>query len=267
MGTSKGYDMPTGGEWTPLKNEATRFVKDEGHGSVSPERLLRAYLVANGGARNIARGGGTGGGGGGAAGSGGGTGGGGGGRGGGRGGRAARNAGRNLGGFLSGVRAVGLDEALREIGLSDLIGRPAEEVAAGLLDSLADPGSTLDEHAARLAMAKMNDELLKGAQTYEDVGRVLAAALDRQGLARILAGFFGHYLYERFCRDFYENWVKRVGSSQAARSLKSVKDCIESSLKAKLTGRDVTRVNWRGREGLRFTEQVMQETLEIFEVM
>ncbi len=261
MGTSTGYDMPTGGEWTPLKNEATRFIKEEGHGQVSPLKLLSDYLRANGGARGIARGvgggaGGTGSGGGRKGGQGG----------GGRGGRSARNVGRNLGGFLSSVGTVGLDEALREIGLADLIGQPAEEVTAALLDTLAAPGSTLDEHAARLALAKLNDELFKRAQTYEDVGRVLSQALDQQGLARILASFFGHYLYERFCRDFYETWVKKVGSSQAARSLKSIKDCITSSLKAKLAGRDMTRVNWRGREGLRLTEQVMQETLEIFEV-
>lgn len=48
--------MPTGGEWTPLKNKATGFVKDKGQGAVSPEKLLSDYLRANGGARVIARG-------------------------------------------------------------------------------------------------------------------------------------------------------------------------------------------------------------------
>lgn len=262
MGTSKGYDMPTGGPWTPLKNEANKFVKDEGQGQGAPESLLGAYLRANGGARALARGGGGGEG----TGSGGGGGGGGGGGRGGPGGRAARNTGSGLGGFLSSVGTAGLDEALREAGLADLIGKSADEVSAGLLDALADPGSTLDEHAARLALAKLNDELFKGAETYEDAGRALSAAVDGQGLARILAGFFGNYLYERFCRDFYENWIKKVGSSKAARSLKSIKDCIESSIKAKLAGRDLSRFRWRGREGLRLSEQVMQETLEIFEV-
>jgi hypothetical protein len=171
-----------------------------------------------------------------------------------------------LGGFLSSVGTAGLDEALREAGLADLIGKPADEVSAGWLDALADPGSTLDDHAARLALAKLNDELFKGAETYEDAGRALSAAVDGQGLARLLASFFGNYLYERFCRDFYENWIKKVGSSKAASSLKSIKDCIESSIKAKLAGRDLSRFRWRGREGLRLTEQVMQETLEIFEV-
>jgi acetyl-CoA acyltransferase len=36
MGTSKGYSMPTGGDWTPLKQEATKFVKEDGQGSVTP---------------------------------------------------------------------------------------------------------------------------------------------------------------------------------------------------------------------------------------
>lgn len=261
MGTSKGYDMPTGGDWTPLKKDATKFVNDGGTGPVSPVKLLRDYLAANGGVRALSRGrGGK---------RGGHTGGDGGRRGGhdgGRGGLAARKVGRNLGGFLSSVGSVGLDEALRAVGLDDLIGRPAAEVSAGLLNALSDPANTLDEHAARLALAKLNDEILRDAESYEDVGHRLAEALDQRGLTSLLANFFGHYLYERFCRDFYENWAKKVGSAPAGRLLKSIKDCIESSLKAKLTGRDVTRMSWRGRDGLRLTEQVMQETLEIFEV-
>lgn len=257
MGTSKGYSMPTGGDWTPLKREATQFANEGGQGPVSPQTLLRDYLAASGGARALA--GGVGGGsargvGGGARGGGASPG------GGGRTGRAAREVGKSVGRFLSNVASVGLEGALREAGLSDLVGRPAEEVSAGLLNALAEPGSTLDDHAARLALVKLNDELLRDALTYEDTERVLSEALDGRGLASILASFFGHYLYERFCRDFYENWVKKVGSSEAIRLMKSIKDCIESSLKAKLAGRDVTRLNWKGREGLRLTEQVMRDT-------
>lgn len=259
MGTSAGYDMPTGGDWTPLKADATNFVKNGGRGSVSPGRLLADYMKANGGARSIASGRGKGSS---STGSSGGS------KTGGRGGtNAARSVGRNLGGFLSNVGTVGLEQALRDANLVELIGKSAKEVVSGLLDALAEPGSTLDEHAARLALAKLNDDLLKDAETYEDVEQALSQALDHVGLAQILASFFGHYLYERFCRDFYESWVKRVGSSQAARSLKSVKDYIESRIKAKLTGRDLGKVKWHTSEGLRLTQQVLQDTLEVFEVI
>lgn len=253
MGTSKGYDMPTGGDWTPLKLDATNFVKNEGQGSVSPGKLLANYLKANGGARSIASGVGpaTG-----ASASGKHK----------AGGGPARRAGRALGGFLSSVGEIGLDAALRDVGLADLMGKPAKEVMAGLLDTLVEPGSTLDEHAARLALAKLNDDLLKGAETYEDVEHALSRAVDQQGISQILSSFFGHYLYERFCRDFYENWVKRVGSTQAARSLKSIKDYIVSRIKAKVVARDFKNVSWRTRDGLKLAQQVLQDTLEVFEV-
>jgi len=267
MGTSTGYNMPTGGDWTPLKRDATRFVKGERENGdspnpVSPEALLRKYLIPQGGARSFARGeagtcggstrGGNGSGGGGSGGRGG-------------SGRAARNTGRNLGGFLASVSSVGLDEALREVGLSHLVGQSAADVSAGLLDALAAPASTLDESAARIALAKINDEMLKNAETYEDVERALSDVLDNQGLVRTLMNFFSEYLYQLFCRDFYEGW-KKVAPSQAERALRNVKDCMTSALKAKTVNRDVTKVKWHGREGLRITQQVMQETLEIFEV-
>jgi hypothetical protein len=224
----------------PLKTEATKFAKEDGHGSVSPQRLLAGYVRVNKGARELAREGG--------------------------GAQAARITGQSLGTFLARVGQVGLDETLRETGLADLIGRSAADLATGLLNALAAPGSTLDDHAARLALAKLNEEIFEAAETYEDAERALAAAIDQQGLVWLLTNYFGKYLYERFCRDFYETWVKKVGASQAGRSLKSIKDCITSSLKAKLTRRDLSGFNWRGAEGSKLTEQVMQETLEIFEV-
>ena len=241
--------MPTGGAWTPLKRAAGNFAISGGSGTVSPEGLLRQYVAATGGARALSRSEG------------------GGGRHGGGGSSAARKVGRNLAGFLSSVRSAGLDEALREIGLANLIGRSVGEVAAGLLNALAGPANTLDEHAARLALIKTNDELFLDSGTYEDIESKLSEVLDQAGLTGILAKFFGHYLYELFCRDFYEVWVKKVGSDAAGRSLGSVKDCIDSSVRAKFAGRDATHMNWRGKEGEVLAEQIMRETLEIFEVM
>src|SRR5690242_9582526 len=110
MGTSKGKGMPTGGAWTPLKREASKFVRNNQANSGStptPDNLLRLYFGARGGS--------GGGGGGGAGGSGGGFGG------------AAQRAGQALGGFLSNVQNVGLSEALRDIGLAHLINKSFSE--------------------------------------------------------------------------------------------------------------------------------------------
>lgn len=276
MGTSTGYNMPTGGDWTPLKREATKFVKDDGGGSgnnrnpVPPEKLLSDFL------RNYTSGGGgTGGGGGGASGTTGGSGGrGGGGGGGGRGGggagksfgRAARGTGRALGGFLSSVTTVGLDEALRQVGLESLIGRPASEITAGLLNALTDPAGTLDESAARRALEVINAEMIGKARTYDEVKGALRSNLDKQGVERLVVKFFGEYLYQHFQQSVLKDWAKKVGAEQASRRLKSIKDCIASALKAKVVNRDVSKIRWGAREGLRIIEQVWRGTLKAFGV-
>jgi len=254
MGTSTGYKMPKGGEWAPLKTEVTEFAKKAPGGPGSATAILRSYLTTIGGSEGISRGSGQGGGGGG-------------GSGGSRSGRkTAISTARGVGSFLSRVGAVGLDEALREVGLPHLIGKSAGEIAEGLLDSLAGAASTLDEAAVRAALADLNEELLGEAETYEDVERVLTESVDSHGLAHILARFFGHYIFERFCRDFYERLVKKVGSVKASSSLDAIKDCIESAIRTKFINRDVTRVNWRGGEGSRITDQILNDTVEIFGV-
>ncbi|HEX7318544.1 MAG TPA: hypothetical protein VF297_31845 [Pyrinomonadaceae bacterium] len=268
MGTSTGYDMPKGGDWTPLKHEATKFVKDDGApgGSpnpVQPEALLSNFIrtcVTGGGNARVGSGGGAGGGGTAASGGGGGG-------GGGRSfGRAARGTGGALGGFLSRVETVGLDEALREAGLENLIGRSVAEVMAGLLNALAAPAGTLDEHAARKALEVINAEMIGGAKNYAEVKGALKSALDKQGLERIVVNFFGEYLYQNFLRSVYKDWAKKVGADQAGRRLKSIRDCITSALKSKFVNRDISKVRWKGREGRKIIDQVWRGTLKIFGV-
>jgi len=259
--------MPTGGDWGPLKREATDFAQNVGFQSTAAQPLLRQYIrvrsnagVPVGGAGPTGGPGGVGN----SAGSGGS------GSGGAGGGGTSWSAGvstaQNVGGFLSRVGNVGLAEALREVGLGDLIGRSAAEITGALLDKLAGPGSTLDQAAARQALVELNDDLLKDADTFEELEKVLGETIDKDGLFAILLRFFGHYLYECFCRDFYERLIKKVGSSQAAQSLKSIRDCIESAVKAKLAGRNAKDFNWHGADGKKLSEQVLTEVLDIFEV-
>ena len=48
--------MPKGGNWEPLKNNATNFIKQSGQGSVSPTSLINSYIKANGGTQAISQG-------------------------------------------------------------------------------------------------------------------------------------------------------------------------------------------------------------------
>lgn len=279
MGTSRGYNAPTGGGWPPLKRLVNDFTTQEGdsdsppappdglnqppdrNSAISPQQLLSRYLQTLRSSSGAASQGGVGSGGGGGGGSGS--------RGGGTTstgvGRSATRVGRNLGGFATRVSQVGLTETLREFDLGHLVGRPAAEVAYALVDQLAGPGSTMDENLARIALDRLREELLGNAQSYEDVERALNSAVERMQVIGLVVRFYGHYIYERFCRDFYERVVQRVGREKMQRKIASIRRTIFASLEAKVAIGG-PNIDWRGREGQELAERILEQTFDIFTV-
>jgi len=179
-------------------------------------------------------------------------------------GRRVIRVGQNLGGFVASVGQSGLATALREFGLADLIGRSAAEVTGAIVERLAGPGSTMDATLARVALNKLRQELLGTAKTFEDVEYILRSTLEQVQVAGLLIQYYGHYLYERFSRDFYEKLIKSSGVEKARRSVESIRRTIFASLRAKIAGRNPVDVDWRGEEGHQLAERILVETLQIF---
>lgn len=284
MGTSRGYTAPTGGGWPPLKRLVNNFSNQEGDDApppvpndnqrqppnpdniISPQQLLTRYVQTLRSGTGGGSQGGTGSGGGGSGRGGSGAGRGGGGRTPSTGmSRSATRVGRNLGGFATRVSQVGLSATLREFDLGHLVGRPAAEVTKALVDQLAGPGSTMDENLARIALDRLREELLGDARSYEDVERTLNGVVERLQVVGLVVRFFGYYLYERFCRDFYERVVQRVGREKAQRKIASIRRTIFASLEAKVEMGGVD-IDWRGREGQQLAERILEQTLDIFTV-
>jgi len=145
-----------------------------------------------------------------------------------------------------------------------LVGRPAEEVATGIVERLCGPGTTMDVVIAQIALNRLRQEILRGARTFEEVEQRLQEAVAEQRVSGLVMQFYGHYLYEKFCRDFYERLMQRVGADKARSSVDSIRRTIFASLRAKVGERDVGSIDWRGPEGHRLASTILDETLAIF---
>lgn len=246
MGTSASYSAPP--SWGPMKAEVTRLA---GGGTLTPTQsagLLSQLIGGNGGAAGMSRGGGGGGGGSGRV---------------AHGGPARAVAGR-LGKFVADVRSAGLDEALRRSGLDDLVGRPVGEIINGLVDRLGGPASTLDDVDARAAFARVREELLDGAASAAEVEQILAnQALN---LEQVLEMFFGYYLYEVFCRVFFERLLQRVGEIRAQSFLGQILDYVQSALRNRAHGRTLTAMSGTDAERDALVTDIMESTLRVFGV-
>ena len=238
MGTSTSYAAPP--SWSDLKGQVTRAAGNPTRTQAATAAVLRNFIRENGGARRIATSGGVIG----------------------R-PRAAQQTAARLGAFVSDVASVGLDEALRRAGWEDLIGRPVHEFLNAMIDRLTGGASTIDEVDARNALAKLEDRLLRDAAAPEDVERILTA--EATNLEPLLAEFFGYYIYEQFCRIFFERLVQRVGEERATSFLKEIEALIASTLANRTVGRDLADIEWSEKEGRDLIVDIMETTLQVFE--
>jgi len=239
MGTSTDYSAPP--NWRNLKGAITRT----GGSATVPEKvreLLRAHIVTNGGAKQISSG---------------------------RGqlgtGRTAKSVGRSLANFVSSVSQSGLDQTLRANGLGELVGRSVTEIFIGIVSLCGGTDGAMDSADARNALSATLDEICKEADSAEKLEKQLAAQMDGDGLGALLFRYFGNYLFEQFCRVFFGQLVKKHGDTLAHAFLQQIRDVIKADLTYRTFGKDLSRVNWFGREGAKIASEVMRDTLAVFE--
>lgn len=239
MGTSKNYDAPP--KWGSLKGSATRT----GGQRLSPAnaaKFVRDHIGNNGGSHRIAASGGVLGA-----------------------GRTPQQVARSFAGFVSQVRDAGLAEALRQIGLQDLIGRPANELLLGIVNRCGGTNGTIDAADARSALARLMEEVLEQAETPGEVEAILNENAIGTALADLLMNFFKFYIYEQFCRVFFEHLVKKHGEQRAESFLGDILEFVHAALRNRTLGIDVASIEWLGPEGEQITSSIMQLTLEVFE--
>lgn len=177
-------------------------------------------------------------------------------------GRAARAVARHLGGFISDVGRLGLEGALRNAGWTDLVGRPLGEVLNGLLDRLGGESSTIDDVDARAALSRLQERYFSDAATTAELEGLLARQVER--LDVLLQEFFAFYLYEVFCRVFFERLVQRVGEPRAYSFLNEISDFINSTLANRAAARDLSQLNWSGPDGRALIVEIMETTLRVY---
>jgi hypothetical protein len=241
MGTSTGYNAPTTPQWSNLKRKVTYSANNDNLTSVDIKKLIGCYISETGGKDNIVRGEGT------------------------LGGRkAAQKIARNIGDFFSSIGNYGLYDTLRRVGIDALEGKTISEIRCSILEYLGGSTSTINEIDARNALSKLFEDLFEDAVTSENIEQIMNTQSQGVELNKLLLNFFGYYLYENFCRTFYERLVSRIGEDKVNKFLNSISDYIKAALKNETLDRDISKINWAGEEGKLITDKLLEETLAVF---
>jgi hypothetical protein len=179
-------------------------------------------------------------------------------------GRSGTRTAQRLGGLLSKAKKQGLSSALAGLGFSGGPSTPASHVYNYLLEHCAGVAVTIDDTAAKAAVAELLDELGGSAETLQELEDNFKSQFAQKGLEELLSRFFGYYIYQHLCTALYEKLVKDKGRSSATRIYTELKDYILETIKGIAQKRKLESIDWEGNEGQKVVDTIFKETLGAF---
>lgn len=239
MGTSKDYDAPTTPQWKELKGKVTRIVKKSSLNNDEAKELIKLFIEANGGSKSIVNDNEMG-------------------------AENVKNIARNIGGFLAGINESGFKETIKKLGFDYLEGKSVTDITIHLIDFFSDESSTINEIDARNALSQLMEDLLNEAKNIDEISNILNEYTDSNNLFLLLSKFFGYYIYQQFCRSFYERLISKVGDNRAGMFLDSILDFVKSEIKLLSTTEDIISLDWNGNEGEEICNKILEKTLNVF---
>ena len=241
MGTSKSYGGLKGNpNWSSLSSTITGAVND-GHPTQKAMSHVMTRFVAHVGGSHGASSGSSG-----------------------TGGRAGVRTARKLGSFISNVQTSGFRAALNYIADGTDINDVNEAINI-ILEKCAENAGTLDEIAAKAAMRDLLEEIGANAETIDELGDNFEEAIKEYGDEELLIRYFGYYMYEHLCTDFYEKLIKDKGIRETDSFYKDLKEYIIERTKTLSKHRDLKHVDWNSESGKSFMQEIFRDTLEAFE--
>lgn len=228
MGTSKDRDGGSGGEWSPYKRAASDYAKGVGRRGGDPvkvERLLGRHVAVLGGVGGAASSA-----------------------------AAGRQGLASLAGLLSGIAADGLEAALENAGLGNLVGRNRFDALDELVTAISGNGSDLEAQAARDALCDVFDELFEDdATTWTDLE---ATTLDEGTVVELLEMFLAHYIHNRL-PVLPERLARLLDHSAVAAAENQLIDTIRGYVNLHMPP-DPLMFDWTGPAGAAFADQAIR---------
>jgi hypothetical protein len=251
MGTSKSFPTPSGGQWTPLKNDVTNYLG--GDERVTPAQIVGGTVRALDGLGSPSPGirtSPTGGPGGGSS-------------GGGR--TSVVRAVSRLGGFGGAFQRGGLDDALGSLGLEELKGRPAAEVISVIAEHLAEGADGLQSDILSDALkdALVEAAALEEGGEYKDLEAALQSYLDKNGVEGLVELFLTNFVFDRVWMAVENHaQLKAEGSAVEALGIAVGQACrshVESLIReVKGEGR-FEKIDWFGQVGIQLGNELISE--------
>lgn len=241
MGTSKAFGGPKGTPtWSSLSSTITKSVND-GHPTVSSLAGVMSHMVSYfGGSFSASSGSSK------------------------TGGGAGIRTARHLGSFLSDVQNNGFSVAINNLAGGESV-EDANQAVNIIIEKCADRAGTLDECAAKAAIRDLLEDIGIASDTLKGIENEFNSAIEKYGVKEMLVKYFGNYLYQHLCTDFYEKLIKEKGIRETDNFYKDLKEFIIERTKSISDNTSLRNVDWKSNVGKSIVQGIFYDTLKAFE--
>ena len=241
MGTSKAFGGPKGNPtWSSLSSSITKSVNDGQPTRSSLAGVMSHLVLYFGGSLSASSGSSK------------------------TGGRAGLKTAQNLGSFLSDVQHQGFFNAINNIADGEKINDSNQAINV-IIEKCADNAGTLDECAAKAAIRDLLKDIGIESDTLQGIESEFNFAIEKFGIQEILVIYFGNYLYQHLCNDFYEKLIKEKGIRETDNFYKDLKEFIVEKTKSISNIKALKNIDWKSNAGKSFVQEIFKETLKAFE--
>lgn len=181
------------------------------------------------------------------------------------GGRAGIRTAHKLGGFLSDVKSNGFRSALSAIGFDATDKTIANDAINYLLEYCVGVASSLDDTAAKAAERQLLEEIESEAKTFEELEKNFEEKIEEYGVEELLIKFYAYYIYEHLSIDFYEKLIEKKGKNATSNFFTQLKNFLFERVKNISRNRDLSKIDWPGKEGDELVKNIFEDTLKEFE--
>lgn len=248
MGTSKGYEPPSGGDWNSLKRQmggllenpekknkvVSKFVKVLGGAERFSSHNKPTSIPIGGGSSSSFKS------------------------------SAARNTVQGLGLFFSDISEHGLQEAVESRGI-DIAEKTLDEVKELFIDFFLTPAIDSDSACASKAIETVMEKLFDEISNEDELENVLSDVIQTEKAKELVCGFYENYIYELFSRTFFEDRTLKTDQSDSIEILEIVKETINTKISGIQCSRNIEDIDFNSQEGSDFVQGILKDILEVLE--
>lgn len=176
---------------------------------------------------------------------------------------SVRPAAQRFASFLSSVPKLGLRQALRDAGVSNVDSLPPAHLALAIADVISSDASQIIQAELRAALVIVLENVCTEPNSLESAEEMLTAAA--YNMADVVQMLFEAYIMERFKTFFCEHEAAKHGFEAADRILNEARHFVAVEMQlVKADRRDLTAVDWGGAEGSRIIDAILERTIAIY---